>query len=73
MKSPKQVEEIIGQARLRADRTTDERILSDAHAALEAGLTGVWLNRQREDESGADGLIVIHDLRELPPLLEKRK
>jgi hypothetical protein len=33
----------------------------------------VWLNRQREDECGADGLIVIHDLRELPPLIGKKK
>jgi putative hydrolase of the HAD superfamily len=48
-----------------------DQLTSDARAALEAGLTGVWLNRQREDESGADGLIVIHDLRALPPLLQK--
>ena len=43
---------------------------SDARAAAEAGLMGVWLNRQRVDESEADGLLVIHDLRELPPLLQ---
>jgi putative hydrolase of the HAD superfamily len=50
-----------------------DQLTSDARAALEAGLAGVWLNRQREDESGADGLIVIHDLRELPPLVAKKK
>jgi putative hydrolase of the HAD superfamily len=50
-----------------------DQLTGDAHAAAEAGLTGVWLNRDREDESGAGGLIVIHDLRELPPLVGKKK
>ena len=34
MKSPRQVEQIVEQARLQADRTADERILGDARAAL---------------------------------------
>jgi hypothetical protein len=34
MKSFRKVEQIVGQARVRADRTTDERILGDARAAL---------------------------------------
>jgi hypothetical protein len=38
MKSSKQVEQIVGQARLRADQVTDERILGDARAALAAGM-----------------------------------
>ncbi len=48
-----------------------DHLTSDARAAAEAGLTGVWLNRRRSDESGSGGLVVIHDLRELPPLLRK--
>jgi hypothetical protein len=38
MKSSKQVEQIVGQARLGADQTTDERILGDARAALTASM-----------------------------------
>jgi len=34
MKSSRQVEQIVGQARLQADQATDERILGDARAAL---------------------------------------
>jgi putative hydrolase of the HAD superfamily len=48
-----------------------DKLTTDARAAADAGLTGVWLNRQREDESDSDGLIVIHDLHELLPLIGK--
>ena len=48
-----------------------DKLTTDARAAANAGLTGVWLNRQREDELESDGLIVIHDLRELLPLVGK--
>lgn len=38
MKSSKQVEQIVGQARLRADQAADEHILGDARAALAASM-----------------------------------
>jgi hypothetical protein len=38
MKSSRQVQQIVGQARLQADRVIDERILGDARAALSASM-----------------------------------
>jgi putative hydrolase of the HAD superfamily len=46
-----------------------DKLSSDARAAADAGLTGVWLNRRRLDESEADGVVVIRDLHELPRIL----
>lgn len=43
----------------------------DAGAASAAGLTGVWINRSEENppEAGPEGIIMIHDLRDLPRIV----
>jgi putative hydrolase of the HAD superfamily len=48
-----------------------DRLDGDARAARDAGLTGVWIDRTgSSDPPGpAEGIVVIRDLRELPPML----
>lgn len=50
-----------------------DRLDDDAHAARDAGLTGVWINRAGEGDLTDDAgrIIVIRDLRELPSLLAR--
>jgi putative hydrolase of the HAD superfamily len=53
-----------------------DRLATDAIGAAEAGLTGVWLDRNREAtpaqlaQAATSGVLVIHSLEELPALLE---
>jgi putative hydrolase of the HAD superfamily len=50
-----------------------DRLDDDARAARAAGLTGVWIDRGGSSDapSHAGGIVVIRDLRELPPMLAR--
>jgi putative hydrolase of the HAD superfamily len=50
-----------------------DRLESDARAARDARLIGVWLDRAGDGDlaGDAEGIVVIGDLRELPPILPR--